>query len=200
MIMNGKAPTLISGVPNVAPSRGDDQVAGQRDARARRPARARWRRRSSACPARRSARNRPREALGAQVLVDERHVGREARRGWRRAENTFSCEEVEHDAAHGLVVAGRVKAAISSSSSSSDSALRVSGWSSVIVATPVARLVPQRLVAHAATLMETSGPGRSDGSCSRARRLTVDPNAAGGGTQGLRASGPGANRVHSSHL
>ena len=93
MIMNGKTPTLISGVPKRAPSRGDDQVAGQRE-----PERA-GEHVAVGGAQRRLAEladqpEQAREALGPEVLVDERHVGGEARRGCRRAENTFSCVEV----------------------------------------------------------------------------------------------------------
>ena len=51
-------------------------------------------------------------------------------------ENTLSCEEVSTTQRTASSSRASVKAAISSPSSSSDSALRVSGWSSVIVATP----------------------------------------------------------------
>jgi hypothetical protein len=53
-------------------------------------------------------------------------------------ENTFSCEEVSTTQRTASSSLARSKAAIRSPSSSSESALRVSGWSSVIVATPSA--------------------------------------------------------------
>ena len=80
-----------------------------------------------------------REASRAEVAVDDRDVGREAAQVGARGED-------------GLVRRGRARrsarcgssraasnASISSPSSSLESALRVSGWFSVIVATPVAR-------------------------------------------------------------
>jgi hypothetical protein len=53
-------------------------------------------------------------------------------------ENTFSCVEVRTTQRTASSSRARSKAAIRSSSTSSESALRVSGWSSAIVATPLA--------------------------------------------------------------
>jgi hypothetical protein len=64
----------------------------------------------------------------------ERHVGGEAGEVAAGAERRL-VRGGEDDAAHGVVVARPLKAASRSSSSSSESALRVSGWSSAIVAT-----------------------------------------------------------------
>ena len=89
----------------------------------------------------------PREALGAEVLVDERHVGRRSRRGWRREEKTRSWVEAEHDAADVVVGARAAKAAMSSSSSSFESALRVSGVQRDR-RDPVRDVVEKRLVGH----------------------------------------------------
>ena len=133
--MNGKAPTLISGVPKLAPSAGEDQVARQRD-----PERAR-----EHVPAGRAQRRLAEladqlehadEALGAEVLVDQRPLGREAAQVRARGERAL-VGGAQHHAARRLVVAGPLERRRSGPpSSSAESALRVSGSLSVIVATP----------------------------------------------------------------
>ncbi len=112
----------------------DDQVAGERDARARPRARGRWRRRSSACRARRSAGTaRGKRSVPKCLWTSGTSAANPPR--LPPDEKIFSCEEVsttQRTASSSRALEG----AISPSSSSSDSALRVSGWSSVIVATP----------------------------------------------------------------
>ena len=147
MIMNGKTPTLISGVPNVALSFAIDEVAGQREPE--RPGQhvavGRADRRLAELA---DQLEQPREALDAEVLVHERHLGREAGEVAARGEDLL-VRGGEHDAAHRVVVARRAsKASIRSSSSSSLSALRVSGWFRVIVATPSRDVVEDRCVGH----------------------------------------------------
>ena len=102
--MNGNVPTLISGVPNVGLLGGDDQIARERD-----PERA-----GEHVPARGADRRLAEladqleqldEALGAEVLVHERHLGREAAEVGARGERLL-VRGGQHHAAHLLVVAG----------------------------------------------------------------------------------------------
>ncbi len=133
MIMNGNAPTLISGVPNRTPSRAT--IRSHASATPSAPA--------STCP------------LAAQMVgLPSSPISRNSR-GKRSVprclstsgcssanpprfapeEKTFSCDDVSTTQRTSSSSRAVSKAAISSSSSSSDSALRVSGWSSVTVAT-----------------------------------------------------------------
>ena len=135
--MNGNAPTLISGVPNVACS--EATIRSHASAIPSAPA--------STCP--RAAHDRRLAELADQL--------EQARRSARRAkclctsaisaakpprfapeENVRSCEEREHDAAHlRRPSRARSKDSIRPPSISGESALRVSGSFSVIVATPL---------------------------------------------------------------
>ena len=103
MIMNGKAPTLISGVPNSAPSLRDDQVAGERDPQRARQhvAVGRAERRLAELADQPEQR---REPVGAEVLVHERDLGREAGQVGARGEHPL-VRGGEHDAAHAVVLA-----------------------------------------------------------------------------------------------
>ena len=102
--MNGKTPTLISGVPNVAPSlatiRSHASASAERAGQHVAVGRADRRLAELA-----DQREQPREALGRRVLV--RRAGRRRRSPPRLppAENTFSCVRGQHDAAHRVVVA-----------------------------------------------------------------------------------------------
>ena len=164
MIMNGNTPTLISGVPNVALS-----LATIRSQASATPERARQH-----VPVRRADRRlaelQDRAGTAAGSARCRSACARAARRrrtgrGCRRREKTFSCEEVEHHAAHALVVARRSNAAISSLSSSLESALRVSGVFSVIGRDAVvAHVVEDRLVGHAA-ISTSVGAGASGLTC-----------------------------------
>ena len=134
MMMNGNTPTLISGVPNRTPSRAT--IRSQASARPSAPA--------STCP------------LAAQIVglpsspimrnsCGKRSVpkclctsGASAAKPARLPplEKTFSCVEVSTTQRTPSSSRAISNASIRSSSTSSDSALRVSGWSSAIVATP----------------------------------------------------------------
>jgi len=136
MIMNGNRPTLISGVPNRAPSLA--MIRSQAKANPRAPA--------STCP------------LAAQIDGLPSSPSRRKARGKRSVakclctsatssakpdrlpplENTVSWVEVSTTQRTAGSSRARPSASISSFSSSSESALRVSGSSRAIVATPVA--------------------------------------------------------------
>ena len=114
---------------------GDDQVARERDperAREHVPARGA----DVGLPSAPISVNSPDEALGAEVLVHERHVRREAAEVGARGEHLL-VRGGQHHAAHARRRRGRARSApIKPSSISAESALRVSGSFSVIVATP----------------------------------------------------------------
>ena len=107
MIMNGNTPTLISGVPKVAVS-----LATIRSQASAMPERARQhvpvRRADGGLAELHDQREEPREALGAEVLVHERHVGGELLEVAAGAEDLL-VRRAEHDAAHALVVARRLE-------------------------------------------------------------------------------------------
>ncbi len=105
--MNGNAPTLISGVPNVACLGGHDQVARERDPeRSGEHVSARGAQRGLAEPD--DQLEQRHEAIGAEVLVHERHVGGEAAKVGAGGEDRL-VRGGEHDHAHGVVVAGALE-------------------------------------------------------------------------------------------
>ena len=103
MIMNGKTPTLISGVPKRAVSLAT--IRSQASARPSAPA-STWplAAQSVGLPSSPIGRNSAREAVGAPVLVHERAVGRELPQVAAGREHLL-VRGGEHDAAHGVVVA-----------------------------------------------------------------------------------------------
>src|SRR3954462_8625226 len=117
MIMNGKTPTLISGVPNVAVSLAT--IRSQASATPSAPART-WppaRPAARAGPPRRADRRlaefadeleQAHEPLRAEVLVHQRHLAREAGQVAAAGEDLL-VRGGEHDAAHVLVVAGALE-------------------------------------------------------------------------------------------
>ena len=135
MIMNGKAPTLISGVPNSAPSFAT--IRSQASAIPSAPA-STWPLAAhrvglpSSPISRKSAGNRSVPKClwtsGTSAEKPARLAPEEKTRSWLEVSTTQRTPSSSR---------ASVRAAIRSSSSSVDSALRVSGWSSVIVATPV---------------------------------------------------------------
>ena len=136
MIMNGNTPTLISGVPNRTPSRAITRSHASASPSA--PART-WPPAAQivGLPSSPISRNRRGKRSVPKCLCTS---GASAANPARLPplENTFSCVEVRTTQRTDASSRAAPNAAISSSSSSSDRALRVSGWSSAIVATPSA--------------------------------------------------------------
>ena len=136
MIMNGKTPTLISGVPKRALSRAT--IRSQASASPSAPA-STWplAAHSDGLPSSPISWNRRGKRSVAKCLCTS---GTSAAKPARLppALNTFSCVEVSTTQRTASSSRAASNAAIRSSSSSSESALRVSGWSSAIVATPSA--------------------------------------------------------------
>ena len=137
MIMNGNRPTLISGVPKRAPSRAT--IRSHASASPSAPA--------STCPfaahnvgfpnspiARNSRGNRA--PTSKCFSISGMSAAKPAR--LPPDENTFSCVEVSTTQRTSWSARAAANASSSSSSTWSESALRVSGWSSAIVATPPA--------------------------------------------------------------
>ena len=133
MIMNGNRPTLISGVPNPAPSLA--MIRSQASAMPSEPART-WpfAATSDGLPSSPSSLNTRTNASEPKCLWT---IGASAPNPARLApdEKTFSCEEVSTTTRTSSSSRADSSAVISSPSSSTESALRVSGSSSVIVAT-----------------------------------------------------------------
>ena len=137
MIMNGNTPTLISGVPNVALSLAT--IRSHASARPSAPA-STWpfAAQSVGLPSCMMSWNRRGKRSVPKCLCTS---GTSAA-NWSRlppAEKTFSCEEVSTTQRTPSSSRASSNAPIRSVSSSFESALRVSGWSSVIVATPSSR-------------------------------------------------------------
>ena len=145
MIMNGNTPTLISGVPKVALSLAT--IRSHASARPSAPA-STWpfAAQSVGLPELHDRLEQPREALRAEVLVHERHVGGELVEAAAGREDLL-VRRGEHHAAHAVVGARELERRRSGRVSSSfESALRVSGWSRAMVATPSLDLIADRLV------------------------------------------------------
>ena len=108
MIMNGKTPTLISGVPNVAPSRAT--IRSQASARPSAPA-STWplAAQIDGLPSWPMQREQRAGSGRCRVLVDERHVGGEAGEVAAGREDLL-VRRGEHDAAHVVVGLGRARA------------------------------------------------------------------------------------------
>ena len=137
MIMNGKTPTLISGVPNVAPSLAT--IRSQQSASPSAPA--------STCPFAAQM-----VGLPSRMIVRNRRGKRSVPKclctsgtsaaNWSSAppaEKTFSCEEVSTTQRTRSSSRPLSKASVSSASSSFGERVAVVGGSSVIVATPSSR-------------------------------------------------------------
>ena len=136
MIMNGNRPTLISGVPKPAVSLA--MIRSQASAIPSEPARTcPFAATIEGLPSSPSSRNTSTKSSIPMYLCA---VGASAAKPPRLppAENTFSWVDAEHDDPRVLVRLRLRSAASSSPRSSSESALRVSGSSSAIVATPSA--------------------------------------------------------------
>ena len=101
--MNGKTPTLISGVPNVAPSLAT--IRSHASASPSAPA-STWPLAAQivGLPSSPISAEQPRELVRAEVLVHERDVGGEAREVAAAGEHLL-VRRGQHDAAHGVVVA-----------------------------------------------------------------------------------------------
>ena len=135
-IMNGNTPTLISGVPKRTPSRATTR--SQASARPSAPA--------STCPlaaqivglpsSPTSRNSRGKRSVAKCFCTSGASAAKPAR--LPPLEKTFSCVEVRITQRTAPSSRAASNAAIRSSSTSSDSALRVSGWSSAIVMTPLA--------------------------------------------------------------
>ena len=136
MIMNGKTPTLISGVPKRAPSLAT--IRSHASASPSAPA--------STCPfaaqivglpsSPMSRKSRGNRSVAKCLSTSGAWAAKPARSP--PALKTFSCEEVRTTQRTEASSRAKVNASISSESRWSERALRSSGWSSVIVATPVA--------------------------------------------------------------
>ena len=135
MIMNGNAPTLISGVPKRAPSRAT--IRSQASAIPSAPA-STWplAAQIDGLPSSPISRNSRGKRSVPRCLSTSGCSSAKPPR-FAPEENTRSCEEVSTTQRTRSSSRAASKAAISSSSTWSESALRVSGWSSVTVATPL---------------------------------------------------------------
>ncbi len=136
MIMNGNVPTLISGVPNVAPS--EATIRSHASAIPSAPA-STWPRAAHTVglPSAPISLNRPTKRSEPKCFSTS---GASAPKPPRLApeENVFSCEDASTTQRTSASSRARSNAAIRPPSSSGESALRVSGSLSVIVATPSA--------------------------------------------------------------
>ena len=134
MIMNGNAPTLISGVPNVASS--EATIRSHASAIPSAPA--------STCPRTAHTVGLPSSPISLNMLTKRSEPkclctsAASAPKPPRLApeENVFSCEDASTTQRTASSSRARSNAAIRPPSSSGESALRVSGSFSVIVATP----------------------------------------------------------------
>ena len=132
MIMNGKAPTLISGVPKRGVLGGDDQIAGERDAERTGEHVTAGRADAWACPAEPISLKRPTKRSEPKCLCTS---GTSPAKPPRLApeEKVFSCEEASTTQRTSSSSRARSKRLGQPASSSAESALRVSGSLSVIV-------------------------------------------------------------------
>ena len=134
MIMNGNRPTLISGVPNRAPSLA--MIRSHASAIPSAPA-STWPFAAQivglpSSPINRNSRGK--RSVAKCLCTSGTSAAKPARLA--PAENTRSCVEVSTTQRTPASSRADSNAAVSSARSSSDRALRVSGWSSAIVATP----------------------------------------------------------------
>ena len=135
--MNGNTPTLISGVPNRTPSRAT--IRSQASARPSAPASTcPFAAHSVGLPSSPMARNRAgnRAPVSRCFAISGTSAAKPAR--LPPEEKTFSCVEVSTTQRTASSAFAAANASSSSPRTASDSALRVSGWSSATVAMPSA--------------------------------------------------------------